>query len=126
MGLEVGSCLKSKGVIQNSVCEVLSKIRSLNSDQSSQFFYSVEVTFDEIYMKRVMDLLSNNKDLNNNSAKSTPTAIDSTDSALKLLEAGIKCRATATTGCNENSSRSHAIFSIYVLKNLKVRCSLTN
>jgi hypothetical protein len=82
------------------ICESTTTLEQRNEG----LCYDYEVTFDEIYMKRVMDLLRNNKDLNNNSEKSTPTTIDSTDSALELLEVGIKRRATATTGCNENSS----------------------
>ena len=40
--------------------------------------------------------------------------VNGVDVALKYLENGIKARSTASTGQNEASSRSHAVFRIHL------------
>ncbi|KAJ3121469.1 hypothetical protein HK098_003642 [Nowakowskiella sp. JEL0407] len=86
--------------------------------------YSVSISYYEIYNERVFDLLS--------TSSTTPQSlkirehpslgpyivdlaslvVDSVDSILKLLEFGNKRRSTAGTNMNEQSSRSHAVFTI--------------
>jgi hypothetical protein len=40
--------------------------------------------------------------------------VTSAESVLRLVEQGNQCRAVGVTNCNEHSSRSHAILTLYV------------
>ncbi|XP_030749097.1 kinesin-like protein Nod isoform X2 [Sitophilus oryzae] len=95
---------------------VLNDIFTNHADNNE--FVDIGISFLEIYNEKVFDLLQPDR--------KTPLSvsgfvvqdmaikiIDSIDSAMMLLELGSKKRHVAETKQNINSSRSHAIFTVY-------------
>jgi kinesin family member C1 len=74
------------------------------------------VSFQEIYLDSIRDLLDSTNVLNSNanSCKYEPTVVQvkSFKNVFELLKKAEKNRSTAVTVCNEKSSRSHTIFQI--------------
>lgn len=81
--------------------------------------FEVKVSFIEIYNERVYDLLSENsqESIYSKGAKfsgSTKVSINNSDEAEKILQLGNKNRHVRATKLNVASSRSHAMFSIFL------------
>lgn len=93
------------------------KYRSLNLVVSSSFF--------EIYSGKVFDLLNNKAKLRIlEDGKQqvqvvglTEKVVSTTDEVLKLIQKGNQARTSGQTFANSNSSRSHAVFQIYLRSN---------
>lgn len=101
------------------------KISTLSqvTDIQSNGIYSVMVSYIEVYMERVRDLLSDNDDDTFLRVREHPvtgtyvegaktTEVKSYDELRVQLANGTKRRTSANTKANENSSRSHAVFTI--------------
>lgn len=85
-----------------------------------------EVSFIEIYGESVRDLLDRTASLKIRNGQHgvfvqglTTVAVADANKIMQLIESGTRARAVAHTKCNETSSRSHAIFTIY-WKQIKV------
>ncbi|KAJ8918747.1 hypothetical protein NQ315_015067 [Exocentrus adspersus] len=93
------------------------KYRALNLVVSSSFF--------EIYSGKVFDLLNNKAKLRIlEDGKQqvqvvglTEKVVSTTDEVLKLIQKGNQARTSGQTFANSNSSRSHAVFQIYLRSN---------
>ncbi|XP_076261313.1 kinesin-like protein Klp10A isoform X2 [Rhynchophorus ferrugineus] len=93
------------------------KYRHLNLVVSSSFF--------EIYSGKVFDLLNNKAKLRIlEDGKQqvqvvglTEKVVSSTEEVLKLIQKGNQARTSGQTFANANSSRSHAVFQIYLRSN---------
>ncbi|ODV90226.1 hypothetical protein CANCADRAFT_43901 [Tortispora caseinolytica NRRL Y-17796] len=95
--------------------------------------YTVRVSYMEIYMERVKDLLNiANDNLPVHEDKSrgvyikglTETYVASVEEVFEVMRQGARSRAVASTNMNQESSRSHAIFSLVVSqKNLETGSS---
>ncbi|KAL3289379.1 hypothetical protein HHI36_022811 [Cryptolaemus montrouzieri] len=93
------------------------KYRHLNLVVSSSFF--------EIYSGKVFDLLNNKAKLRIlEDGKQqvqvvglTELVVNSTEEVLKLIQKGNQARTSGQTFANMNSSRSHAVFQIYLRSN---------
>eukprot|EP00607_Mallomonas_marina_P011125 CAMPEP_0182424434 /NCGR_PEP_ID=MMETSP1167-20130531/10646_1 /TAXON_ID=2988 /ORGANISM="Mallomonas Sp, Strain CCMP3275" /LENGTH=647 /DNA_ID=CAMNT_0024604251 /DNA_START=212 /DNA_END=2155 /DNA_ORIENTATION=+ len=92
-----------------------------SSHTSDQF--TVKVSYIEIYLERVKDLLAESTYDNKLKVRENPTTgtyvegarvveVQSYDELHRLLFEGSRRRAMAVTRMNENSSRSHAVFTI--------------
>ena len=101
------------------VCESI--IEKMNSTDCT---YKLQVSYMEIYNERVRDLLKNNNGLNlkvrehpkegpyvQNLSRHTVTSYSDIQ---QLLNIGNKHRTTASTLMNQQSSRSHALFTLYL------------
>jgi hypothetical protein len=95
---------------------------------------SIFITFLEIYNEVLSDLLdpNNNKPINIREDENkqmvvdniTKIKINNSTEALNLLMKGSKNRHVASTGMNKESSRSHAVFSIYIENKSKMNDKL--
>jgi kinesin family protein 14 len=134
MGIDIdvdNSIGKEAGIIPRFCHELFERIASLDdSDVRAGKFMSsnakVEVSYFEIYNEKIHDLLAGSYD----GGKRTPLkvrehpvfgpyvvdlsvrGVTSYEDVKDWLTTGNNQRATATTGMNEKSSRSHSIFSI--------------
>ncbi|XP_063929493.1 kinesin-like protein Klp10A isoform X2 [Zophobas morio] len=111
-----------KGIYAMAAADVFklansSKYHHLNLVVSSSFF--------EIYSGKVFDLLNNKAKLRIlEDGKQqvqvvglTEKVVCSTDEVLKLIQKGNQARTSGQTFANSNSSRSHAVFQIYLRAN---------
>mmetsp|Transcript_20876 Transcript_20876/g.58137 ORF Transcript_20876/g.58137 Transcript_20876/m.58137 type:complete len:241 (-) Transcript_20876:14-736(-) len=109
----------AKGIIPRTFDHIFSRIKQ---DGSKDFL--VRASYLELYNEDILDLLSNNPnaklDLKENPDKGvyvkdlSQVVCDSREQIAKLLEAGRKNRSTGATHMNEDSSRSHSIFTITI------------
>lgn len=97
-----------------------------NRAQSAGINVQCEVSFVEIYGESVRDLLDRTAILKIRNGQNgvfiqglTTVAVADADKIMQLIESGTRARAVAHTKCNETSSRSHAIFTVY-WKQIKV------
>lgn len=91
------------------------------ADEEMEF--QVKVSFLEIYMEKIMDLLDpkkSNLQVRKDKTKgvvvkdSTEIYVSSVDEMFNVMRAGSKNRSVASTRMNETSSRSHSLFLISV------------
>lgn len=94
----------------------------VNSPKYRQQKLAVSSSFFEIYSGKVFDLLNNKAKLRIlEDGKQqvqvvglTEIAVNSTEDVLKLIQKGSQARTSGQTFANSNSSRSHAVFQIYL------------
>ncbi|ODN03319.1 Kinesin-like protein KIF3A [Orchesella cincta] len=109
-----------KGIIPKSFAQIYRSISETGDDQS----FLVRCSYLEIYNENIIDLLSKDQnrflELKENKDRevyvkdlSTPVVVDADDMD-RVMRVGNKNRSVASTKMNSISSRSHAIFSIYV------------
>jgi len=110
---------ESKGVIPRITEQIFASIMASASDIE----YTVRVSYMEIYMERIRDLLvPQNDNLPVHEEKSRgvyvkgllEVYVSSVDEVYQILEQGGMARAVAATNMNQESSRSHSIFVITV------------
>ena len=110
-----------KGIIPRSV-EALFKGVELAEEHIE---FTFKVSFIEIYMEKIRDLLDGNHLKNNLLIREdkvngiyiagvTEVYVTSHEELLNIMGTGSLNRATAATGMNEGSSRSHSVFTITV------------
>ncbi|KAJ1530692.1 hypothetical protein ONE63_005558 [Megalurothrips usitatus] len=91
--------------------------RALNKIISSCVDAEIHVSFLEVYKEEVLDLLSLEKKkmpvVDFKPVGLTLVRTSSVESALSIMEKGLKNRHVGTTNANLHSSRSHAVFTIY-------------
>merc|ERR1712018_497022 len=118
-----------EGVIPRAVRTIFNKIAVLKD----QYDFTVRVAFVELYNEKLCDLLSQRSkikeecivDLREDPTKGvvisnlTEVPVETLDSTMEKLEQGSIKRVTAATAMNNVSSRSHAIFTIFVEGTLK-------
>ncbi|KAL6632174.1 kinesin-domain-containing protein [Neocallimastix sp. 'constans'] len=113
-GLDGNLNTEMQGIVPRSIYNLFDRLREKESDK---FKYRVFVTFLELYNEELTDLL-HPESLNNYHIREDPwygikeEEVDSPEELLRYLQNGSLCRKTDTTQMNENSSRSHAIFTI--------------
>ncbi|XP_050666124.1 chromosome-associated kinesin KIF4 isoform X1 [Leptidea sinapis] len=118
-----GDCTKL-GVIPQAVADIFDYIEA-NEDK---FIFKVSVSFMELYQEQCYDLLSG-KERNHSTIEIredvnrgvilpgiTEVSVTSTAETMLALEKGSSGRVTGATAMNQASSRSHAIFTIIILK----------
>jgi kinesin family protein 1 len=112
---------EDKGIIPKTCQELYDRITS-NTD--SNLKYRVEVSYIEIYNEKVRDLL-NPKNKGNLKVREHPSTgpyvedlsrlvVNSSDGINNLMDEGNKARTVAATNMNETSSRSHAVFTVFL------------
>ena len=118
-----------EGVIPRAVRTIFNKIAVLKD----QYDFSVRVAFIELYNEKLYDLLSQRSkikeecivDLREDPSKGvvisnlTEVSVETLETTMEKLEQGSIKRVTAATAMNNVSSRSHAIFTVFVEGTLK-------
>lgn len=110
-----------RGIIPRTVCALFDGV--LQADHSTEF--TVKVCYIEIYMERIRDLLDQFRTKVNLSVREDPRQgiyvagvteqyCTCEEELLELMQNGATNRATAATGMNEGSSRSHSVFMVTV------------
>ena len=110
----------NKGILPRTIDYLFIKSKSMEGSK-----VNLSCSFIEIYMEQVSDLLNpsnnGNKSLNIQCTGEkvivdglSKLSIDSPEEAYSLILKGSKLRHIASTNMNKESSRSHAIFSIYL------------
>ncbi|XP_072137683.1 kinesin-like protein KIF27 [Mobula birostris] len=108
-----------KGIIPRAINEIFQNIAEKHN------YFNVKVSYIEVYKEELRDLLeiqSTNKDIHIREDEKGNTVIigakeceiETPDEMISLLEAGNAARHTGTTQMNKHSSRSHAIFTMYL------------
>jgi kinesin family protein 5 len=111
----------AEGIIPRSVAALFAGVAEAN--ESVEFTF--KVSYVEIYMEKIRDLLDPNRLKNNLTVREDKTNgiyiagvteeyVTSFDELLQCMQSGAFNRATAATGMNEGSSRSHSVFTITV------------
>ncbi|XP_011636104.1 kinesin-like protein KIF18A [Pogonomyrmex barbatus] len=106
------------GITYRTVAELFSEIEN----QSKHREFHLGVSYLEIYNENVQDLLHNSGQLHLREdgrcgvivAGLEPIAIQNADELLSLLAEGNKNRTQHPTDANKESSRSHAVFQVYI------------
>ncbi|KAI9284130.1 hypothetical protein BC943DRAFT_326396 [Umbelopsis sp. AD052] len=112
---------EDKGIIPRACQELFDRIANASDKHLT---YRVEVTYIEIYNEKVRDLL-NPKNKDNLRVREHPRfgpyvedlsrlVVNSYDDISHLMDEGNKARTVAATNMNETSSRSHAVFTIFL------------
>ncbi|KAK9890088.1 hypothetical protein WA026_008898 [Henosepilachna vigintioctopunctata] len=111
-----------KGIYAMAAADVF---RLANSPKYRQLNLVISASFFEIYSGKVFDLLNNKAKLRIlEDGKQqvqvvglTELVVISTEDVLKLIQKGNQARTSGQTFANMNSSRSHAVFQIYLRSN---------
>uniref|UniRef100_A0A1A9WVS1 Kinesin motor domain-containing protein n=1 Tax=Glossina brevipalpis TaxID=37001 RepID=A0A1A9WVS1_9MUSC len=120
MGTTFDGCLdEHAGIIPRAVHDIFEGICKMKDD----FEFVVRCSFVEIYQEKLFDLLSDEtrKDRvvhirENGVVGLTEKIVSSAKAAIECLVNGSSVRAVAATAMNQESSRSHAIFTITIIK----------
>ncbi|KAI8373349.1 hypothetical protein BD560DRAFT_394703 [Blakeslea trispora] len=112
---------EDKGIIPKTCLELFNRIAVNTVDNLT---YRVEVSYIEIYNEKVRDLL-NPKNKGNLKVREHPSlgpyvedlsrlVVTSFEDINHLMDEGNKARTVAATNMNETSSRSHAVFTVFL------------
>lgn len=112
---------EDRGITPKTCMELFNRIES-NTNPTLNF--RVEVSYIEIYNEKVHDLL-NPKNKGNLKVREHPSlgpyvedlsrlVVRSFDDINHLMDEGNKARTVAATNMNETSSRSHAVFTLFL------------
>ncbi|GAA5816305.1 hypothetical protein MFLAVUS_009831 [Mucor flavus] len=116
---------EDKGIIPRTCYELFDRVKD---KKTSTLDFQVEVSYIEIYNEKVRDLL-NPQNKSNLKVREHPVlgpyvqdlsrlAVNSFDDIDRLFDEGNKARTVAATNMNETSSRSHAVFTIFVTQKI--------
>ncbi|KAI9491045.1 hypothetical protein BDB00DRAFT_789841 [Zychaea mexicana] len=114
------------GITPRTCSELFERIKR---NEDPNVTYRVEVTYIEIYNEKVRDLLSP-KNKGNLKVREHPStgpyvedlsraAVNSFNDINQLMDDGNKARTVAATNMNETSSRSHAVFTLFLTQKRK-------
>ncbi|KAI8081649.1 uncharacterized protein BX664DRAFT_197879 [Halteromyces radiatus] len=115
---------EDKGVIPRTCSELFNRINRIAETKDEKLTHRVEVSYIEIYNEKVRDLL-NPKNKGNLKVREHPSTgpyvedlsrlvVTSFDDINHLMDEGNKARTVAATNMNETSSRSHAVFTLFL------------
>lgn len=117
------------GIIPRAVCQIFDTIAELKRQTSengeTEPAFLIDVQFIELYNEDLVDLLSVDRNVNikihenpDNGQiviKNAATIqVNNSNEILEILRNGALNRTTGSTNMNQQSSRSHAIFSIHI------------
>ncbi|CAK4617175.1 hypothetical protein LEN26_014691 [Aphanomyces euteiches] len=108
-----------RGIIPRTATELFARL--MEADENMEFV--VKVSYIEIYMERIRDLLDPYKTKTNLQVREdndkgiyidgvTELCVTSDEELLATMRSGTVNRAVAATGMNEGSSRSHSVFMV--------------
>ena len=104
------------GIIPRSVVQIFDEKKEL---EKTGWKFVLEVSYLEIYIEQVRDLLLNNMNnvisQNNKISNASSIIVNDINEMYNIIEAATKKRVVAETNCNERSSRSHSIFQLKII-----------
>eukprot|EP00468_Gymnochlora_sp_CCMP2014_P002884 CAMPEP_0167751344 /NCGR_PEP_ID=MMETSP0110_2-20121227/6513_1 /TAXON_ID=629695 /ORGANISM="Gymnochlora sp., Strain CCMP2014" /LENGTH=804 /DNA_ID=CAMNT_0007636803 /DNA_START=72 /DNA_END=2486 /DNA_ORIENTATION=- len=124
---------EKEGIIPRIVDQIFSTIEKAISVDEPEDDYEVQVSYIEIYMERVKDLLNPANQRGNCKIREDPVKgiyiqgvteqwVTNADEVYRQMDIGSCNRAVASTKMNSESSRSHSVFSLKVSKiNIKTQ-----
>lgn len=110
-------------VSRGAIPRIVDMIFDMILQSSSDIEYTVRVSYMEIYMERIKDLLNTRNDnlpIHEDKARGvyvkglTEEYVSSAEEVYEVMRQGGSSRAVASTNMNQESSRSHSIFAIVV------------
>lgn len=110
-------------VYRGAIPRIVEMIFEMILQSSSDIEYTVRVSYMEIYMERIKDLLNPRNDnlpIHEDKARGvyvkglTEEYVSSAEEVYEVMRQGSGARAVASTNMNQESSRSHSIFAIVV------------
>ena len=120
MGPENSNEQRLKGIIPRIVGQIFDRIEAELESEDPRFNYEMKVSYVEIYMERLRDLLNpkNKKKLRLREKKNGTIYIEnvvehwvtSADEVYRAMDIGASSRVVARTEMNSVSSRSHSVF----------------
>lgn len=108
---------------RGAIPRIIDQIFEMILQSSSDIEYTVRVSYMEIYMEKIKDLLNPRNDnlpIHEDKARGvyvrglTEEYVSSAEEVYEVMRQGGKARAVAATNMNQESSRSHSIFAIVV------------
>ena len=108
------------GMMPHALDSIFTGIKKLEAD-NPQRSYRVKVQYLELYNGKARDLLSKAKKTQNLEIKNFHVVgtenpeVTGSQECMDYFDEGTKQRTTASTGLNEHSSRSHAIFTLTIM-----------
>ncbi|KAG7665250.1 uncharacterized protein J8A68_001306 [[Candida] subhashii] len=121
---------EERGIIPRIASELFKYIEQEGDEAVME--YTLAVSFMEIYMEKIKDLINVNNNNHNDSVESlqihedkrngiyvkglSQAFVSSEDELLDILANGLKYRSTSSTNMNLESSRSHTIFQIKLIQ----------
>ena len=115
------------GILPRAIKQIFEHTKTNKND----YDYELKVSFIEIYKEKIKDLLNDNIDNksqpfireNNKGEISVDGAeeilVYNENDMIECLAKGVECRSTGSTKMNETSSRSHAIYTIFLTRTKK-------
>ncbi|XP_077966230.1 kinesin-like protein KIF21A isoform X5 [Styela clava] len=143
-GFDISRCEEEFGVIPRAVDQIFSGIEERKQkaldEELPQPEFIISAQFMELYNDKIIDLfntrrgqgnvpdikITKDKDGNIYAVGMTTKIVKSGTELMKCLQDGALNRTTASTRMNEQSSRSHAIFSIHIKQTRAVRAVAKN
>lgn len=115
------------GLIPRIVSAIFEKIQAKTKESNGGLSFAVKVSYVEIYNEKIRDLLDTTRQKCNLQVRQdkvkgvyvegvTEEFADSGEVALAIMDKGSKMRATASTGMNDTSSRSHSVLQVSVIQ----------
>ncbi|CAD5221400.1 unnamed protein product [Bursaphelenchus xylophilus] len=112
---------EERGIIPNSFAHIFDHISKCNHDKT----FLVRVSYLEIYNEEIRDLLAKNQDHHGLEVKERPdigvfvknlsnVTVSSADHMFKIMQFGNLNRHIGATNMNQQSSRSHALFTVTI------------
>ncbi|KAF5097109.1 hypothetical protein D0Z00_002507 [Geotrichum galactomycetum] len=110
-------------IYRGAIPRIVDMIFEMILQSSSDIEYTVRVSYMEIYMERIKDLLNPRNDnlpIHEDKARGvyvkglTEEYVSSAEEVYEVMRQGSGARAVASTNMNQESSRSHSIFAIVV------------
>ena len=112
---------ESKGIIPRVLEYIFEQIKN---DYYKKYNFNIKCSFIEIYNEQLIDLLNPNDKKNLNIRENNKNEliienlikieINNINEGFNIIKTGIKNRHIGITNMNKNSSRSHAIFTLYI------------
>ncbi|KAJ3200059.1 Kinesin-like protein kif21a [Entophlyctis luteolus] len=133
MGTGLGNAVlpsENVGIVPRAIKDIFGFLETKKSTLGDKLYFSVHVSFLELYNEDIIDLLNPRpRTAQSSSSATAPTIredshgqivwinvreepVSTPDELLNCLQRGSLCRSTGSTDMNASSSRSHAIFSI--------------
>ncbi|GAB5355251.1 hypothetical protein AAMO2058_000189700 [Amorphochlora amoebiformis] len=116
---------ENEGIIPRIVEQIFGTIETEISKEEPETDFEVQVSYVEIYMEKVKDLLNPKNQNGNLKIRENPKNgiyiqgvteqwVSNADEVYRVMDIGVGNRAIASTKMNSESSRSHSVFSMKV------------
>eukprot|EP01062_Namystynia_karyoxenos_P033293 TRINITY_DN244_c1_g1_i1.p1 TRINITY_DN244_c1_g1~~TRINITY_DN244_c1_g1_i1.p1 ORF type:complete len:1118 (+),score=626.38 TRINITY_DN244_c1_g1_i1:92-3445(+) len=112
---------ENAGLMPNALNAIFAGVKELETTQKT---YRIKISYLELYNGKARDLFAKkqtNLEIKQNASKNfyvkglDAFEVTTTTECLRLFDEGTERRKTASTDLNEHSSRSHAIFTVYIV-----------